>query len=57
MFVPTGNHPSAPPAFDPSALHADPLNFATWSAWGMPATFDPSVPTYTSVPLAASART
>jgi hypothetical protein len=57
MFVPTGNHPSAPPAFDPSALHADPLHFATWSAWGMPATFDPSVPTYTSVPLASSART
>src|SRR5687767_2436172 len=57
MLVPTGNHPSVPPVFEPMALHADPSHFATWSAWAMLSTFDPSVPTNTSVPLELSPRT
>ena len=52
MLVAAGNHPFAPPVFEPMALQSDPFHFATWSAWTMPATSDPSVPTNTSVPLA-----
>ena len=57
MLVAAGNHPFVPAVFEPMALHADPSHFATWSAWAMPATFDPSVPTNTSVPSVASPRT
>jgi hypothetical protein len=57
MLVAVVNHPSVPALFDPMALQADPFHLTTWSAFARPATSDPSVPTYTSVPLAASART
>src|SRR3954451_16967820 len=43
MLVPAGNHPFVPAVFEPMALHCAPSHFATWSAWAMPATADPSV--------------
>ena|SRR5439155_9042803 len=57
MVDEVGNQPSAPPVFELRALHAEPFHLTTWSACAIPATLVESVPTYTSVPLAARART
>ncbi len=57
MKLVAGNQPSVPAVFEPTALHAEPFHLATWSACAIPAMLTASVPTYTSVPCAASDRT
>ena len=45
MNVVVVNQPSVPAVFEPTALHAEPSHFTTWSAAAIPATFVASVPT------------
>jgi hypothetical protein len=56
MNVVVENQPFVPAVSAPRALHAEPFQLATWSAWGMPATSLASVPMKTSVPTAVRLR-